>query len=107
MESKNKNPWDTYNSDHHVAYTDNDIELVLSQLPTPSNCELLGKALKRSSGAIRQIFEKAYMPHAEAKKLVVGRNRVESSYNLQIQKISKKLKLIRGCNVFKYAGNKD
>jgi hypothetical protein len=104
---RNKDIWDTSNSDCHVPYTDEDIELILHQLPIPSNCELLGKALKRSSGAIRQVFEKAYMPHSEAKNLTVGKNRVESSYNIQIQKISKKLRLIRGYNVFKYQGKKD
>lgn len=101
---KNSDSWNTYNTDHHVAYTDDEIELVLSHLPVPQNCVILGKVLQRSQGAVRQIFEKAYMPHAIIKKLKeeTGENRTVSKYNNQIQKVAKKLKLIKGYNIFKY-----
>ena len=99
---KNSDPWDTCNTDHHVAYTDDEIELVLSHLPVPKNCIKLGKVLKRSQGAIRQIFEKAYVPNSEIKKIRAGKNRTVSKYNEQIQKAAKKLKLIKGYNIFKY-----
>jgi len=106
VEKKNNDPWDTYNSDHHVPYTDDEIELILKSLPVPKNCIALGKVLKRSQGAIKQVFEKAYMPHAEVKHIKKNCNR-ESQYNKQIQKTAKKLKLIKGYNVFKYSPKRD
>lgn len=101
---KNSDSWDTYNTDHHVKYTDEEIELILSHLPIPKNCVILGRVLRRSKGAIRQIFEKAYMSNAEIKKLKaeVGTGRRVSKYNNQIQKVAKKLKLIKGYNIFQY-----
>lgn len=47
------------------------------------------------------------MPHSETRNLIVGIDRQESKYNQQIQRIAKKLKLIKGCNVFKYKGKRD
>lgn len=48
MAKRNKYPWDTSNSDHHKLYIDDEIELILTHLPTPNSCVILGKILKRS-----------------------------------------------------------
>ena len=103
---KNSDTWNTCNTDHHVPYTDAEIELILSHLPIPKNCIILGRVLKRSKGAIRQVFEKAYMHHGEIKKLKLEDSKRVSKYNDQIQSAAKKLKLIKGYNVFKYAPKK-
>jgi len=104
---RNKDSWDTSKSDGHKEYTDDEIRLILGYLPTPKNCVILGRVLMRSKGAIRQVFEKAYMPHASVKNLQVGEDRSESKYNQQIQKIAKELKLIKGYNVFQYKGKRE
>jgi len=103
---KNTDNWNTCNTDHHVPYTDEEIELILTKLPTPKNCVILGRVLKRSKGAIRQVFEKAYMSHADVKKLKLEDNKRVSKYNEQIQQVAKKLKLIKGYNVFQYEPKK-
>jgi len=100
----NKDLWNTCNTDHRATYTDSEIELILSHTPTPENCIALGRALGRSKLAIRQIFQMAYMSKDEAKNIeeTTGKERRVSKYYYQTRKAAKKLKLIKGSNIFKY-----
>ena len=99
---KNTCNWDTYNSDHHIPYFDDEIDLILSFSPSKENCEVLARNLKRSLYAIDMIFRIASTPLIDIK----NHYRSDDPFLRQVKKIARKKRWITGLNITKYPSKK-
>ena len=104
MKKKNRDLWDTSNSDNRIPYEDREIAHVLTFAPTLRNCELLGRLFKRSSKAIWMIFQIANTPPS---KMKYHPDRPNNVFVQQVQKIRKSQHWIPGHAVVKYPQKRD
>jgi hypothetical protein len=81
--------WTTPNSGTH--WTDEDIEIVLSQAPLPSNCERMGRVLGRSSKAVRWVFQIGLCP----RRKLVESDQWENAFVRQVAEVSHKMGIIK------------
>jgi len=91
----NNDPWNTINTDCHKLYTDEQIDKILSYLPTNENCVILGKHFKRSKGTIANIYRIARTPLSRLKENY-GKQYNDNKFVNQIYKISKRKGWIKG-----------
>lgn len=76
--------WNTDNSGG--PYTDEELIVILSEIPTKENCIKLAKCFKRGSGAIEQIYRWAMTSKCE-----IARKRGKEKFVNQIKRISKEV----------------
>lgn len=86
----------TFNKEKHQNFdqsnkgkpwTDDELKVILSFVPTKENCLLLAKAFKRGYGSIEQIFRWA----TTDMKTIKNSERKDDSFVLQVKRIYKEL----------------
>jgi len=102
MTKKEKDNWDTFNSNKKKPYEDNEIEFILMYPPTYVNCKIIGRILRRSSGAIKTIFQIA----GSSIKKNTNPYKNNNKFVKQVQRLKKKMRWISGNNLQKYPDKK-
>ena len=92
MKTKKEETWPTCNQGK--AWTDKDIEIVLSSLPTLANCRKYGRLLGRTVKAVMRVYQVAYASPADLKR----KGKWANMFVRRISAVSHKMGIIKAWN---------